>query len=542
MLSPSIIVVFLYLSRLCYSTLNTTDDIGGSQEYVDEDMTSRTVISESGEYTFKRCTFSCTSSKDVNGSAIYCCGNSTDESNINISLTIIECRFSECNGSYGGGIYCKGNGSVSIMSCNFTSCISQNSGGAIYIHSDMTLNISDCLFINCSASSSGGAIYVYESSLLLITNSLFQNCTSGDDGGALHIDDGPSTLNVTASEFTNCTASAGSAISIEHGPTTLNITACAFTDCTGFEEGAIYLSNSQYLYPTLYSCTFTNCTAGMASAVSCQSEHLRIDSCSFTSCSASSAESGGSAAIGAVLATSPLITNSNFSSCSFKSYHDSATYAGALYCLGGIISNCLFDSCTADSDPSGKTFGGALANIMYFLKVDSCHFKHCSANGRGGAIAESIRHDIFYAQDYWIKDCVFEDNRASISGHDIFIMLTYGVSEPYESLLDGSYTKTDQSNRLVVMYVLPEGEEGEFDVSTILSETAHDDWLPLYHTLSTTAIVLISVTAFLTLLLVIIVVIFIILYCRRNRHKEMRLSIQQEREETASYGSLIPKG
>ena len=92
------------------------------------------------------------------------------------------------------------------------------------------------------------------------------------------------------------------------------------------------------------------------------------------------------------------------------------------------------------------------------------------------------------------------------------------------------------------MYVLPEGEEGEFDVSTILSETAHDDWLPLYHTLSTTAIVLISVTAFLTLLLVIIVVIFIILYCRRNRHKEMRLSIQQEREETASYGSLIPKG
>ena len=117
----------------------------------------------------------------------------------------------------------------------------------------------------------------------------------------------------------------------------------------------------------------------------------------------------------------------------------------------------------------------------------------------------------------WFTDCVFQSDTASLGGHDIFILLQYGVSQPYEPLFEGIYTKTDQSNRLVVAYWSENRDT--------LNETAHDEWLPTSphsskqsSSLSITYIILIIVIVLLSVAIIVFAVLAIILY--RRKHTE----------------------
>ncbi|KAH7822826.1 uncharacterized protein MONOS_8263 [Monocercomonoides exilis] len=113
-----------------------------------------------------------------------------------ISVTFINCIFSSCKGSSGGGLYVQ-SGYAKVDSCTFESCSAESSGGALCFSGygssgyGSSLNLKKSKFIKCSTtgiegdsdslgSSSGGAVYI--SGSCYISELTGEECVSGSGG------------------------------------------------------------------------------------------------------------------------------------------------------------------------------------------------------------------------------------------------------------------------------------------------------------------------------------------------------------------------
>ncbi len=166
------------------------------------------------------------------------------------NLVVEGCAFSMSADQNGACIYATG-ASVQVVNTEFSNCKVGMYGGAIYMKGEGNLSVSDSKFFNCSAENGGGAISS-ENSHLSITNTEFNECKapgSGDGGGAVRMQSG--TMTLTDSYIYDCYANnKGGGICVYAATITVENTRfhsnLVGTDWGG-EGGGIYIANNASL-------------------------------------------------------------------------------------------------------------------------------------------------------------------------------------------------------------------------------------------------------------------------------------------------------
>ena len=121
------------------------------------------------------------------------------------------------------------------------------------------------------------------------------------------------------------------------------------------------------------------------------------------------------------------------------------------------MSGCRFSDCNAT-----EYDGGGIRDIS-FLAVRSCYIHSCHASRyHGGGIHWRYPTNEQVSLSEWILDCVFENNSATGSAHDMHVLST-GFNGT-ESIFDEMCYNLDQENRLCMSY------DG--------NNYYYDDWLP----------------------------------------------------------------
>jgi hypothetical protein len=142
--------------------------------------------------------------------------------------------------SFGGGIYHRGSGTVSITNCVVRNC-SAGFGGGIYNEFTGTINITNSTVRNNSATiSSGGGLFNNVGGTINATGSTFHNNSvgSGHSGGGIsNNSNGASRLNITNCTFSNNSAGLGGGLWSSAGIAI--VTNCTFTSNTANGGGGL---------------------------------------------------------------------------------------------------------------------------------------------------------------------------------------------------------------------------------------------------------------------------------------------------------------
>ena len=272
------------------------------------------------------------------------------------------------------------------------------------------------------------------------------------------------------------------------------------------EEFSYGLLLDQYTSYIIRHCTFLNCYTNLngGAAILFPGEEateakVEIDGCEFINCLSVGSDGG---AIRLRYADTIIMNNSTLRNCSVASEIERYYRAGGIYvayCVTYLsVSDCIFDLCasgqggglsylrngsTSANSPwlvTGCTFincisqdtssggGGFIAYVVPATLVISCSFSSCQASSAGAAIAFHYPCSSQHEYDSWIEFCVFANNTAASSGHDLTIKQYSDVLS--ESVIDEySYTLTDQNWRVSYIY----------NNSGLLVEYSLDDWLPV---------------------------------------------------------------
>ncbi len=164
---------------------------------------------------------------------------------------IDHCVFEDNSAASGGAIYISGNGTLEIVSCDFTGNDAY-AGGAIAVNYG-TVNISSCTFESNHSADSGGAISSFQTAEINITNSTFTSNTAGLEGFLLFGGGAIFYSQYTHGRIENCTFTENLVHSITY---------------PGGMGGAIRIDDADYhMYIDIVTCTFIRNMADMGGAV-----------------------------------------------------------------------------------------------------------------------------------------------------------------------------------------------------------------------------------------------------------------------------------
>ncbi len=186
---------------------------------------------------------------DSYGGAVF--NESTD---LDPSVTISDCTFTDNHARYGGGVCNRENSNAAITKCHFESNSAEH-GGALCNRERCTPQVTHCTFLANSADT-GGAIYNYRQSHMFMSHSRLLGNTAFDDGGALRNNESWPTLDNCLFSGNHADGDGGAMHNRASRPVMVN---CTFSRNTASGSGDGILS-------TYYStATLTNCVMWHAS-------------------------------------------------------------------------------------------------------------------------------------------------------------------------------------------------------------------------------------------------------------------------------------
>lgn len=104
------------------------------------------------------------------------------------SVTLQDLHFVDgvSDGSFGGNVAIEGEGSHTIIGCEFRNGFASSFGGNLYVQTAGDITIEDSLFIDGTANEAGGGVYVLNAGSLTVVGSDFSNNEAvGGSGGGL---------------------------------------------------------------------------------------------------------------------------------------------------------------------------------------------------------------------------------------------------------------------------------------------------------------------------------------------------------------------
>ncbi len=308
-------------------------------------------------------------------SRIFYISNSSDGAEVAIS------GLSMINGSvgrrYGGGIFDKHVGDLTLNDVSVTGCDARY-GGGVYKEYDGTLEIVDSTISDNSASKGGGALYTAGVGDLYITNSTFDGNTAGSGAGVGELgNDG--NVTITGSTFSNNTANGnGGAFYIERGVEgTVSISGSTFSDntATSGAGGAIYGRNGGSF--TITNSSFDGNTAGSGgggAVFARNNESFTVTSSTF---SGNHASSWGGALYLETDAQVVTVTDSLFTG-------NSAVQAGGALDFDGDGQVVTINNSTIVDNTSGTDGGGIWKESAGSLTINMSTITENSAANSGG--------------------------------------------------------------------------------------------------------------------------------------------------------------
>jgi predicted outer membrane repeat protein len=235
---------------LADGTYKTTDDRGGTFEYISNKTNSLTLLGSGKDSVFV--------SGDLEHQILKVFAIEKAQ------LRLENLSFIDGNNTAGNGGAVNIVGEYSLLkfeveNCNFSNNLSSGRGGAVYYWGE-ELSVNSSSFINNSTTSdSGGAIYTTS---LLVANSIFEN-NNANDGGALYLGSNYSVSNITNVHFEkNIAWQDGGAISWRTSETGTISDSTFLENSAGRNGGAIGTTNS------LHTSITNNMFKGNISAVS----------------------------------------------------------------------------------------------------------------------------------------------------------------------------------------------------------------------------------------------------------------------------------
>lgn len=213
----------------------------------------------------------CPSSFPVKTSGTYtdCRINGTTSTPFKISsgvLTMVRCEFTNCieQNTQGASIYCSGSTIGYIYSCSFVSCRSWYNGAGINYRSSDCITVQNSHFKNCSDSLNGAGAISIRGYRCIIENNIFEDCWADNYGGAIRQEYYVSIVLITKCKFLRCyeCVEGGGAVSLEGG--TFDVNECYFEKCTATNGGAISLyarDSGSSGSTTISRCEIVSCSA-----------------------------------------------------------------------------------------------------------------------------------------------------------------------------------------------------------------------------------------------------------------------------------------
>jgi predicted outer membrane repeat protein len=317
--------------------------------------------------TFRNCIFDGNTAND--GGAVYLVGSAP--------LFDSHCVFYNNGGSAtvdGGAVYAEGS-DAEFLNCYFyyqTQGNSADFGGALHAVSCPDMSLTNCYFNYNTATTDGGAVYIDNHCNPSFANCSFEDNSAAGDGGACFIDysSDPTFSGCTFTE--NIADQRGGAIRLDSGAAA-TFDDCRFDDCTAnFGGGAVFTSDAS---ADVTDSIFAYNVAGTQGGAMRYRDGATgvISGCIF----------GGNSALwngGAITSTGCTLTISDTSFCS--------------------------NTATRGCDEGGSQ-GGAINNeALSVLEIDTCDFKDNTAQGPGGAIANTTGSTltIVSTMEHW-SDC-----------------------------------------------------------------------------------------------------------------------------------------
>lgn len=359
--------------------------------------------------------------KVFDGTDMYYYGNGASIYN-EIESSVKNTTFQNHTGMYGGAIYNKGVGNISIANSNFLNnkTVNVSSGDKTYyaqggaIQNAGTMNLSGTSFTNNESKYFGGAVLntknltisnstfegnkatyyggaIFNQGALTINNETYFNnnkaTKSSTDarGGAIY-NAGAGTLDINGAEFSNNEAGIGGAIFVA-GTGSINIDNSKFdsNSSTLYDGGAVIQLDGSSSDISINNSTFTSNKAFYQGGAIVSDRKLDVTGSTFegnhTTVETNTGEGGG--AIFMYDQSLATIKNSTF-----KENH-SGTFGGAISTRGlikgpGSQTSLSINNSEFTGNYSGK--GGAIANAIKDTSISDSTFKNNSATSLGGAI------------------------------------------------------------------------------------------------------------------------------------------------------------
>lgn len=309
------------------------------------------------------------------------------------SPTIVNCRFIDNRGTYGGAAHHEFGGTTHYIGCTFDANQAVNSGGATNDYGSTPI-YENCTFSNNSAPDHG-AMNVAGSAAITLSNCVFSG-NSANWGGAIGVYGASATL--TGCTFSNNSSLNGGGGLIAGGGSVVNAGACQFNTNTAVFGGGVYTHSGGLL--TLTNCSFDHNSAAPGGAIHTYGANPTISRCTFTQNSAGSGGSGGGGAISMYAGSLPDI-----SYCTFDG-NSAGCCGGAVYASQSdpTIRRCVFVANAANFG-AGAWFDATAGSLVR----DSAFYRNV-ANFYGGAV------HCTNAAAPKLVNCVFTGNTGYIGG------------------------------------------------------------------------------------------------------------------------------
>ena len=201
----------------------------GDPVIVDAEWSGRCFIFQNGETSAARLEgIVMRRGAEYDGGGIYCAGSA--------SPTIVECEIAECDASRGAGMDCSGGASPTVIACTFRDNDASSAGGGLRCNAGSSVDLRDCFFEGNSAFF-GGGVMLRDGSSATVDKTVFEDNTAEYSAG-LRCED--STVTVTNSTFLRNDAYSGGGVGSGGVTSHVTLEYCAFVDNTASFRGAGY--------------------------------------------------------------------------------------------------------------------------------------------------------------------------------------------------------------------------------------------------------------------------------------------------------------
>ncbi|KAA6394759.1 MAG: hypothetical protein EZS28_009714 [Streblomastix strix] len=276
----------------------------------------------------------------------------------NSTLELINLCFENCSASDGGGLitFAQDGPLISVIGLmTFKNCSSNQNGGGFYAKCNgtesQTLMTGKLEFEKCTSQSGGGIYVLCRAYAIIVVNQLsFKDCSSSGQGGGLYVYSFVSQFNITGqSSFLNCKSQIGGGCyqDIQGGNVYFNSNnQFLFDNCSALQGGGIY--SKVYTNGTISqnSISINDCAAETGGGIYSDMYNegtVNIEDSTFNSCTCTQPGNGGALALIQDLDSIISITNSSFINCKtiLNSSDSSYGWGGAIFIQTSITAENL---------------------------------------------------------------------------------------------------------------------------------------------------------------------------------------------------------